>query len=103
MNLTYTREAILGLALVSSAIGAAALAADPVPATDADRQAQTRARMEACRPDATRFCSEAEAGGGRKMACLRMHIAELTPACRDALPNAQARKGSPPADGSVVK
>ncbi len=103
MNLTYTREAVLGLVLVSSAIGAAALAADLAPATDPDRQAQARARMEACRPDATRLCSEAEAGGGRKMACLRMHIAELTPACRDALPKAQTRKGSPPSDSGVAQ
>jgi hypothetical protein len=95
MNLTYTREVIIGLVLVSSAIGAAALAADPAPGTDGDRQAQARARLQACRSDAQHFCSAVESGGGRKLACLRMHIAELTPACRDALPAAPARKGGP--------
>jgi|GEM_PF-4618110 len=103
MNPTYTRELFIGLVLLSSAIGAAALAADPATGTDGDRQAQARARLQACRSDAQHFCSDVEAGGGHKMACLRMHIAELTPACRDALPNAAARNGGPSTNDGTTK
>jgi len=36
-----------------------------------------------CQDDLTRFCKEVRPGGGRILACLKSHEAELDPACRD--------------------
>jgi|GEM_PF-4141164 hypothetical protein len=47
----------------------------------------------ACRPDVERLCSGVERGGGRIIACLRAHEADLAPPCRDALQNAREGRG----------
>jgi Cysteine rich repeat len=39
-----------------------------------------------CRDDAQKHCSGVQRGGGRIVACLQEHQAELTPACQAALP-----------------
>jgi hypothetical protein len=49
-------------------------------------QAQDRkAAREACAADARKLCADVQRGGGRIIACLRQHDAELAPGCRDAL------------------
>ena len=49
-------------------------------------QAQDRrAAREACAGDARKLCADVQRGGGRIIACLRQHDAELAPACRDVL------------------
>lgn len=45
-----------------------------------------QAAEPACRGDARRLCSQAAPGGGRLLPCLQQHEAELTPACKAALP-----------------
>jgi hypothetical protein len=40
---------------------------------------------EACKADARRLCAGVAPGGGRVLACLRSHQAELSPGCRGAL------------------
>ena len=39
----------------------------------------------ACRKDAAKFCSDVPLGGGRIMACLESHQAELSPECQENL------------------
>jgi len=39
-----------------------------------------------CRDDARKFCASVQPGGGRAVACLKEHEAELGPACKAALP-----------------
>lgn len=53
----------------------------------AARHASARQKRQACEPDVQRLCPGIEAGGGRILACLRKHDAELSPACRAAMPN----------------
>lgn len=49
-------------------------------------QAQDRkAAREACAGDARKFCADVQRGGGRIIACLHQHDAELASGCRDAL------------------
>lgn len=40
-----------------------------------------RGRMAVCRTDAARLCANAEAGRGRRLACLLENKAKLTPEC----------------------
>jgi hypothetical protein len=69
-------------------VAANAFAADPPPeAKDA-----MRAVARACQPDAERLCANVEKGGGRKLMCLRSHAAELSPACKDGLAQAEAAR-----------
>jgi len=54
-------------------------------------QAQDRkAAREACAGDARKFCADVQRGGGRIIACLHQHDAELVPVCRDALAGLKA-------------
>ena len=39
-----------------------------------------------CRDDARKFCASVQPGGGRAVACLKEHEADLGPACKAALP-----------------
>jgi hypothetical protein len=43
------------------------------------------ASMKACRPDFSKLCSGVKPGGGRIAECLKLHEAELAPACKAAL------------------
>lgn len=51
---------------------------------------------DACKPDYGRFCSGVRPGGGRILQCLEGHAAELTPACRAALPQARQLRATVP-------
>jgi len=42
-----------------------------------------------CQDDATRFCANVPAGGGRIQACLKAHEKELSPACLKAVDELQ--------------
>ena len=41
---------------------------------------------QACRADAKKVCNGTKPGGGRLLACLKQHEAELSPDCKAALP-----------------
>lgn len=57
-------------ALAALAAAGSSLAAGPQP----------------CREDTRQHCSGVQRGGGRIVACLQEHQAQLTPACQAALP-----------------
>jgi len=67
------------LTLVALALG---LAAASTFAADA-------AGPQACRADAKKVCAGTQPGGGRVLACLKEHEAELSPDCKAALPTLQ--------------
>lgn len=64
----------------------------PACAAQVDQRAAGRRRMmkmrEACLKDLDAFCEEVERAQDR-VPCLRDHSAELSPACREALPPAR--------------
>ena len=45
-----------------------------------------------CRPDIEKLCKEIQPGGGRVMACLEPHLAELSPGCRSRIEKREQRK-----------
>ncbi len=47
--------------------------------------ASARAVMGACKPDIKAFCSQVQPGGGRIKACMKEHLPELSPGCKEAL------------------
>ncbi len=66
------------------------------------RQQPAGARA-ACRTDAGRLCANVEPGGGRKLICLRGHLAELSSEQDDVLaPLAAARKGDATSDAAFA-
>jgi hypothetical protein len=69
---TFSCSALLTAALVVVATAAASPAA--------------RAADGPCRDDAQKLCAGVQPGGGRAIACMKQHEAELSPACKAALP-----------------
>lgn len=56
-------------------------------------RAQDRGAMrEACGQDVARLCPGVKPGGGRILACFKEKAADLSPGCRTALQQAQARR-----------
>ncbi|MBW7975023.1 cysteine rich repeat-containing protein [Bradyrhizobium sp. BR 10289] len=53
-------------------------------------RSEARSVMQACRADYDSLCSNVAPGGGRILACLQSHAGQLTSACAQALPRAQA-------------
>ena len=45
--------------------------------------------LAACQGDAAKLCVDVPRGGGRVLACLKSQPEKLSPACRDALPEAE--------------
>lgn len=60
-------------------------------ATGATAQQLTAAQREACSGDFGKFCKGTVPGGGRIIACLAKHNAELTLACQKVLAAAEKR------------
>lgn len=77
-------------AAATAAAPASAAAAAPAAAGDHPLSAREEVHVlrAKCAGDFQKFCSNVQAGGGRGVACLRAHQAELTPACRSALASA---------------
>jgi Cysteine rich repeat len=95
-------DALFALSIAS--IAAPSFSADPAPAGPSEEmKAQARQIAQLCRADALRLCASVESGGGRKLKCLEEHKAELTPACRDALPKAEALKRDAMKQGVMPK
>jgi hypothetical protein len=46
---------------------------------------------QACAPDIEKFCANVKPGGGRLLHCLKPHLNELTPACREKFKTVKAR------------
>ena len=58
--------------------------------------------MEVCAQDRQKFCANVQPGGGRGIKCMKEHLSELTPACRQAFEaklqehHAAGQGGQPP-------
>jgi hypothetical protein len=59
--------------------------------------------MQICRGDYDRLCSGVTPGGGRIIACLQFHASELSAACAQAMPRAEALRNSATAAGAMPK
>ena len=56
-----------------------------------------------CRADYERHCHDVQPGGGRILGCLSANVEKLSPACRSALPDAQALASRATASGVMPK
>ena len=78
-----------------AALVLALLAVGPALAEDAPAAPARPARAKmACRPDVKRFCGDVQPGGGRIVACLKDHSADLSPDCTTALAVMEARRAN---------
>lgn len=55
-----------------------------------EEKAEAAALRDVCKADYLKVCGFTRPGGGRGLACLEEKSADLSPACRDALPRAKA-------------
>jgi hypothetical protein len=84
---------ILKMAVAMSVAGV--LVAGSASAEASVDKATRDALRSACRADFSRLCSNTMPGGGRGLACLKEHAADLSSDCRNAL--VKAGKLTPPA------
>jgi hypothetical protein len=75
-------------AAAAPAAATASAATTTTPAHPLSPREQAHALRSQCGGDFQKFCPAVPLGGGRGVACLREHAAELTPACRGALMSA---------------
>lgn len=54
------------------------------------------AKNSPCKEDKTKFCKDVKAAGGKVKACLREHLDEVSPACKESL--AKKKREAAPAD-----
>jgi hypothetical protein len=92
--------ALAGLASVSAALPMAASAQAQV---SPQMRSEAITLMMACRGDYDRLCAGVTPGGGRVLACLQNHTNQLTTACGQAVPRAQALKDRAAAAGVMPK
>ncbi len=59
--------------------------------------------MQICRGDYDRLCAGVQPGGGRVLACLQNHANQLSTACGQAMPRAQALRDRAAAAGTMPK
>jgi hypothetical protein len=59
--------------------------------------------IQICRGDYDRLCIGVTPGGGRILACLQAHSGQLSSACANAMPRAEALKDSAIASGVMPK
>lgn len=92
--------ALAGLALVSAAYLVAASAQTQVPP---QMRGEAMTLMQVCRGDYDRLCAGVQPGRGRVLACLHEHSHQVSAACGQALPRADALKNSATAAGVMPK
>jgi hypothetical protein len=92
--------ALAGLASVSAALPVVSSAQAQVPP---QMRSEAIALMRVCRGDYDRLCAGVMPGGGRVLACLQNHPNQLSTACGQAMPRAQALKDSAAAAGAMPK
>jgi hypothetical protein len=92
--------ALAGLALVPAAFLVAASAQTQV---SPQMRGEAMTLMQICRGDYDRLCAGVQPGGGRVLACLQSHASQLSTACGQAMPRAQALKDSVGAAGVTPK
>jgi hypothetical protein len=92
--------ALAGLALASAAFIVAASAQTQV---SPQMRGEAMTLMQICRGDYDRLCAGVQPGGGRVLACLQNQADQLSAACGQAMPRAQALKDSAAAAGAMPK
>lgn len=92
--------ALAGLALVLAAFIVAASAQTQV---SPQMRGEAMTLMQICRSDYDRLCAGVQPGGGRVLACLHEHAHQVSAACGQALPRADALKNSATAAGVMPK
>jgi Cysteine rich repeat len=85
-----TAPAPAAAAAASASSSGTTSAAAPLSGSPLSPRQQAMALRSSCGGDFHKFCSDVQAGGGRAVACLRAHAADLSPACRAALSSAAA-------------
>ncbi len=68
-----------------------------------EMRTQAMSLAEVCKADYERLCHDVQPGGGRILGCLSASAEKLSPACRGALPNAQALASRATAAGVMPK
>ncbi len=91
---------VAGSALVSAAFVTACSAQAQVPF---HMRSEAMTLMQICRADYDRLCAGVQPGGGRVLACLHEHAHQVSAACGQALPRADALKNSATAAGVMPK
>jgi hypothetical protein len=95
--------------LVRSSAGLAFTALAALEPSNAQTQIPPQMRSEAlrlvqvCRADSDRLCAGIVPGGGRILACLQGQMSQLSPACAQAMPRAEALKNDAIAAGVLTK
>ncbi len=93
---------ILAAALVTATATVPSLARAQVQVTPQMRN-EAISLMQICRGDYDRLCGGVLPGGGRILACLQAHGSQLSLACAQAMPRAEALKDSAIAGGVMPK
>jgi hypothetical protein len=109
MRIAFTtdrRSPFTGSILVALAIGATASWSTIASAqTQVPQEMRSKAMSlaQVCRTDYERHCHDVQPGGGRVLGCLSANAEKLSPACRDALPDARALASRATATGVMPK
>jgi hypothetical protein len=91
---------LAGSALILATLPMACSAQAQVPP---QMRAEAMTLMQICRSDYDRLCAGVQPGGGRILACLHEHSHQLSAACGQAMPRADALKNSAAAAGALPK
>jgi hypothetical protein len=91
------------LLTVAALITTAQLSAPAQAQVTAQMRGEAMSLMKICRADYDRLCAGVRPGGGRILACLQDHAAQLSGSCSQAMPRAQALKDNAAATGALPK
>lgn len=80
---------LIRIVLVGFALGAGTLTVAEAQTVSADLRVEGRVIMNACRTDASAFCSDVTPGGGRIFQCLKAHAPQLSQPCAQMMPRAE--------------
>jgi cysteine rich repeat protein len=100
------RSPFAGSILVAVMIGATAswsTVASAQTQVPLEMRSKAMSLAQICRTDYERHCHDVQPGGGRILGCLSANAEKLSPACRGALPDAQALASRATATGVMPK
>jgi hypothetical protein len=97
---SITLSSTMAAVLISLAATAPARAqSQPTP----QMRSEATTLMLICRGDYDRLCSGVVPGGGRILACLQSYASQLSAACAQAMPRAEALRNSAAASGMLPR
>jgi len=91
------------LAAVLFAVTATATSIAHAQQVSPQMRSEAMSLMQVCRGDYDRLCGGVQPGGGRVLGCLQNHAGQLSAACGQAMPRAEALKNSAAAAGVMPK